>query len=237
MTPFFIGFDRRETVVYQVAAHTLRRSTPAALVYPLVQDLLRAEGLYDREDTQASTDFSLTRFLVPQLSGFRGWAVFSDCDFLFTRDVMNKLRTYARWHLPLNVVKHDYTPRSETKMGGRTQHKYPRKNWSSFMLFNCEHSANRLLTAATVNKMPPAWLHQFEWLDGYEIGELPIDMNFLVGEYPSPDAEADTLVEPSLTTPTCLHYTLGIGPYKPPVKDYAALWQAKLMEVDGDRVH
>lgn len=225
MTPFYIGYDSREDIVYQVARMSLAKS-PQANVIPLVQDSLRAHRLYTRErDSRAATDFSLTRFLVPYLaSGTGPWAVFADCDFLFTRDVLAGLEPYLDESKAVLVVKHDYEPRSTTKMGGLTQFKYPRKNWSSFIVWNLLHEANDALDASVVNTADPSWLHQFQWLDDHEIGDLPIDFNFLVGEY-EPDEKADG-EEVTSMTPTCLHYTLGIGPYVPPVQDYAKLWEA-----------
>ena len=231
---FFIGFDRKEAVVYQVAAHSLRKTTPEAEIIPLIQDELRAKGIYDREDKLAATDFSLTRFLVPYLTGYKGWAVFVDCDFLFTRNVRNALQKYLHPGLPLYAVKHEYTPRTQTKMGGVTQHRYPKKNWSSFMLFDCGHEANKLLRLDTVNTMPASWLHQFGWLDGWEIGELDPGLNFLVGEYDPPEESADLEAATDLT-PTCLHFTLGIGPYLPPVPDYVKLWQASCSDYIAER--
>lgn len=214
---FYIGYDRREDLVYKVAKHSLLRHTPGAWVHALVQDKLRADGVYERQpDHLASTDFSLTRFLVPHLAR-TGWAVFCDCDVLFTRDIIRELAPLLKREVPLYVVKHDYQPRSSVKMDGKQQHSYPRKNWSSFMVFNCSHPANKVLTPQVINKTAPSWLHQLGWLEGYEIGELPRSFNFLVGEY-----------EPVPDLPTVLHYTLGIGVFDLLSNDYAAEWQAEL---------
>ncbi len=221
----FLGYDKREDIVFKVAKDSLRRTSPSADVHALVQDTLRAWGYYERgPDERASTDFSLTRFLVPCLMEYeQSWAVFADCDFLFTRDVVKMLLPRLKGDVPLYCVKHDYTPRNDTKMGGKFQYNYPRKNWSSFMAFNCGHEANRLLTPSVINAAEPSWLHQLRWLDGYEIGDLPVDFNFLVGEYDPPE-DAELLTEPTGRTPTCLHFTLGIGVFAPPVRDYANLW-------------
>jgi len=234
---FFIGYDKREDIVFKVAKDSLYRTTQDAEVVPLVQDFLRATGYYEREaDERAATDFSLTRFLVPALCSFEEiWAVFADCDFLFTRDVITAMLPHLDERLPLHCVKHNYTPRTERKMGGKRQHRYPRKNWSSFMVFNCGHEANRVLTPAVVSAAEPSWLHQFQWLDDAEIGDLPIDLNFLVGEY-DPKEDAAHIVAPTKMTPTCLHYTLGIGVFDPPTQDYAALWkQAQHTYLEGKR--
>lgn len=232
MIPFYIGYDSREDVVYQVARMSLSQ-TPQANVIPIVQDALRAHRIYTRErDSRAATDFSLTRFLVPYLAGQEHeWAIFADCDFLFTRDVLKALEPFLDDSKAVMVVKHDYEPRTLTKMGGVTQHMYRRKNWSSFIVWNLRHEANDVLDASVVNSAEPSWLHQFQWLDNEEIGELPADFNFLVGEYqPQEDASIE---EPTPRTPTCLHYTLGIGPYVPPVQDYAKLWESYRRKLVG----
>lgn len=225
---FLLGFDRREEIVYKVARHSLLKTTPSADIMPLVQDQLRAWGIYDREDSRAATDFSLTRFLVPQLMHYEGWAVFADCDFLFTRNVIDRLAQHLDRKYPLFCVKHNYEPKSDLKMDGKRQWKYPRKNWSSFMVFNCGHEANRVLHSGVINVATASWLHQFGWLDNYEIGELPTDFNFLVGEYEAPDGElAAQITKHTALTPTCLHYTLGIGAFEPPTQDYVKLWEAE----------
>jgi lipopolysaccharide biosynthesis glycosyltransferase len=225
MIPFYIGYDSREDVVYQVARMSLQQ-TPLANVIPLVQDSLRAHRIYTRErDSRAATDFSLTRFLVPYLAGNEhDWAIFADCDFLFTRDVCAALEPCLDDSKAVMVVKHDYQPKNRTKMGGLPQYTYPRKNWSSFIVWNLRHEANDALDASVVNSADPSWLHQFQWLDESEIGALPLDFNFLVGEYDP--IEDPSIEEPTKRTPTCLHYTLGIGPYVPPVQDYAKLWES-----------
>jgi hypothetical protein len=224
---FYLGYDAREDVVYQVARASLLQS--GVNVIPLVQDSLRAHRIYTREvDRRAVTDFSLTRFMVPYLeSGTENeWSFFADCDFLFTRDLSERLDALLDDRFAVMVVKHDYQPRNPTKMGGLVQHRYPRKNWSSFIAWNLKHEANKALDIGVVNAADPSWLHQFQWLDDNEIGALPLDFNFLVGEYEPIEKNSETLIKVTNLTPTCLHYTLGIGPYVPPVKDYAALWEA-----------
>jgi lipopolysaccharide biosynthesis glycosyltransferase len=223
----YLGYDRREDIVFKVALHSLYTSTNGTVVMPLVQDELRALDLYWRPtDERGSTDFSLTRFLVPALTGYEGWALFADCDFLFTRDLRKALTPYVDQKKAAMVVKHDYVPRHSVKMDGKVQHVYPRKNWSSFMLVNCGHEANKVLTPSVVNSAPPAWLHQLAWLDDADIGALPLEFNFLVGEYEPPEDGAATIAEATTKTPACLHFTNGIGPFAPVTPDYTALWEA-----------
>ena len=159
----------------------------------------------------------MTRFLVPYLSSFRGQAVFMDCDMLFQADVAELISLIdCMDHRPLYVVKHDYTPSTQVKFLDQPQTTYSCKNWSSFMVFNCDHYTARHLTPEFINKASGLDLHQFTWLDDIEIGELPLEWNWLVDEYkPNPDAKV-------------LHYTLG-GPWIPGYEncDQADLWLAE----------
>ena len=145
--PIFIGYDRREDIAYHVCCHSLRtRSSVPLEITPLVQDEMRARGVYTRGiDPLASTDFTYTRFFVPFLTGYRGWALFCDCDFLWLADVA-ELFSMADDRYAAMCVHHDHRPTERSKMDGREQTVYPRKNWSSLVLFNCGHSANAALT-------------------------------------------------------------------------------------------
>ena len=138
----YVGWDAREPEAYDVAEFTQapRASIPLA-VMPIKLDELRARGLYHRDqDPLASTEFTYSRFLTPALAGFRGWALFCDCDFLWLDDIAG-LVEYTRVPKAVYCVQHDYRPTETTKMDGAAQTVYPRKNWSSLMLFNCEHPA------------------------------------------------------------------------------------------------
>ena len=139
-----------------------------------------------------STEFSFSRFLTPYLSGYKGQSLFLDCDML-VRDDIYKILDYVDDRHDVFCVHHDYTPRTETKFLGNTQHVYPRKNWSSLMFFNNERC--KKLTLEKVNCAGGAYLHQFKWTD-YP-GVIPVEWNHLVGEYrPNPDAKN-------------VHFTLG----------------------------
>jgi hypothetical protein len=113
------------------------------------------------------------------------------------------------------VVKHDYAPAFEIKMDGQRQTAYPRKNWSSFMVLNCDHPDVKALTPDIVNSAAPAFLHRFEWIaDDSAIGALDLDWNFLEGEYPKPPLP-----------PRVIHFTNG-GPWFDEWTnvDFADLW-------------
>jgi lipopolysaccharide biosynthesis glycosyltransferase len=164
-------------------------------------NVLRELGLYTRlPDLSASTEFSLTRFLTPYISAHDGWTLFVDCDFLFTRP-LDRLFESLSPDKAVYVVKHDYKPVHDVKMDGKSQTVYPRKNWSSFMVFNGAHPAVRALTPEFVNGASAAALHRFHWVDDDAIGELSLTWNFLEGEYPLPPE-----------TPAAVHFTNG-GPW------------------------
>ena len=217
MIHLFIGYDAREPIAFSVLAHSIltRASVPVAIT-PLVQPTLRASGWYRREaDPLESTAFSLTRFLVPALTRFRGYSIYMDCDMLCRADLRDL-------PLPINaavaVCQHDYTPRAATKFLGHPQTTYPRKNWSSLMVFygpDCQR-----LTPEYVNTASPADLHRLAWAPSVEA--LPLEWNWLVGEYP-PNPLAKML-----------HWTLG-GPWFPETRgcDHAKDWRAEYAAMTG----
>lgn len=214
----YVGYDSREDIAWQVCRYSLLRHASRDLpVHPLKQNTLRELGLYTRPQDKASTEFSLTRFLTPYLAAHDGWTVFVDCDFLFTTDIFKVLDGVDR-SKAVYVVQHDYVPAHAVKMDAQTQTTYPRKNWSSFMLFNNAHPLVRALTPDVVNAESPAFLHRFSWLpDDNLIGELPLAWNFLEGEYKKP-----------AKVPNAVHYTNG-GPWFSNWQkvDYGDLWCAE----------
>ena len=160
--PVYVGYDRREDIVYQVCRQSLIRNASLPVnVVPLIQNDLRARGLYTRGvDPLASTDFTYTRFFVPYLTGYRGWALFCDCDFLWIEDI-SALIELADDRFAVLCVHHDHRPTERSKMDGQKQTVYPRKNWSSLVLFNCDHEANAALTPELVNRETGKYLHRF----------------------------------------------------------------------------
>ena len=115
----FVGWDSREDIAYRVCRHSiLRRASIPVEVTPILQDALRAEGLYSRPaDPLASTEFTYSRFLMPALAGYRGWALFCDCDFLWLADIA-ELFALADDRYAVYCVHHDYRPRESSKMDG-----------------------------------------------------------------------------------------------------------------------
>ena len=198
MIRVFIGYDMRESVAYSVLAHSIqvRASTPVAIA-PLM--LTQLGGIFDRARNRLqSTDFAFTRFLVPYLCGYQGWAIFMDCDMLM-RDDIAKLWACRDERYAVQVVQHDHVPRETTKFLGQPQSVYPKKNWSSVMLIN--NAKCRALTPELVSTASGLHLHRFEWLpEQGAIGALPRRWNHLVG-YDAPDSAT-----------ALAHFTLG-GPY------------------------
>lgn len=210
----FIGFEQRQALAYRVLAHSIvTRATCPTAVCPLIKAQLT---VYRRERAPTeSTEFSLTRFLVPWLCQHEGWAVYMDCDMVALTDVGDLWREIDRQsEKAVLVCQHDYQPKSATKCLGAVQTTYTRKNWSSFMVFN--NARCRVLTPEYVNHAPGLDLHRFHWADDAAIGALPLEWNWLVGEYP-PNAAA-----------RCLHWTLG-GPWLAEYRgvDHADLWNAE----------
>ncbi len=199
----YVGYDSREDIAWQVCRHSMLRHAQGDIcVHPLRQTTLRELGLYSRaEDAKASTEFSLTRFLTPYLAATPGWSMFIDCDVLFTGDVSDILLGLDN-SKAVYCVQHDYSPANMIKMDGKAQHVYPRKNWSSMMLFNGSHPDVKALTPEVVNAAEPAFLHRFSWVrQDSDIGAADLTWNFLEGEYPVP-----------AVPPKAIHFTNG-GPW------------------------
>jgi len=182
----FIGYDSKEAVAYHVLSQSILSQSAPVSITPLVLNHL---SVFTR-DNQGTTEFSLTRFLVPYLSDYKGWSLFMDCDMLCRTDI-NDIMKFSG-NDDVYVCKHDYVPKTTVKATG-AQTTYPRKNWSSVMLFNNELC--RELTPEYVNSATPAQLHRMEWAKS--IGDIPLEWNWLVGEYESNP------------TAKILHYTLG----------------------------
>ncbi len=214
MLSVYIGYDPRESVAFYTLAHSiLRRSSIPVSIAPLMQSQLK--GLYTRQrGPTESTQFSMTRFLVPALSEYRGWSLYMDCDMLCRADIAELAARTAETDKAVIVCKHDYQPKAGRKFLNQVQTKYLRKNWSSLMLFNNERC--RGLTPAYVSSASGLDLHRFAWTQDALIGELPLEWNWLVGEYDhNPAAKI-------------AHFTLG-GPYFEEYRqcDYADEWFAE----------
>lgn len=222
MIRVFIGFDPRETVAWHVLSHSiLTRSTAPVSITPLA--LQQLDGLMWREKNPLqSTDFAFSRFLTPFLSGFEGWSLFMDSDMLMRED-LSKLWALRDDRFAVMCIKHNHVPLDTMKFLGRTQTAYPKKNWSSVMLFN--NAKCRALTPEFVNQATGLELHQFKWLESESlIGDLPREWNHLVG-FDSFNSEAANV-----------HFTDG-GPYFHEYAEceYAQEWfdeRSRMLRVD-----
>ena len=115
-------------------------------------------------------------------------------------DVEELFNTYNDPKYAIYCVKHKYDKCSNKfKMDGKKQEWYPKKNWSSLMLFNCSHPSIKNLNINNINTKSPSWLHRMEWCKEEEIGEIDKKYNYLVGYYNDNNYKA-------------LHYTDG-GPW------------------------
>ena len=179
MIKIFIGYDPREAVAYHVCCNSMIRhaSTPLAFT-PLALSNLAD---YKEMHSDGSNQFIYSRFLVPHLSNYEGWALFVDGDMIVCDDVA-KLWAMRDESKAVMCVHHNYKTKASTKYLGSKNQDYPRKNWSSVVLWNCGHPANRVVTPEFIESATGAQLHRFTWLDDALIGELPIEWNWLPDE-------------------------------------------------------
>ena len=217
----YIGYDTREDIAYQVSKFSILSKSQNISVNPLKLNELKDKKIYWRaEDKLGSTEFTFSRFLVPELNEFSGWALFCDCDILFLEDV-NNLFNLANEKYAVMCVQHDYKPKEGVKMDGKAQTLYPRKNWSSLVLWNCSHPSNKAITKELINQPDTTgkYLHRFSWLKDEEIGSISHHWNWLVGWYK----------EPEDGSPRAIHYTEG-GPWFENYRhcEYHQVWKDQL---------
>lgn len=192
--PIFIGYDPREAIAYHTCANSIIRqaSQPVAII-PLALNLFND---YTETHTDGSNHFIYSRFLVPHLMGYQGHAIFIDGDMIVRGDIV-ELWNLANPYMDVQVVKHNYKTKMPVKYLGAKNEDYPRKNWSSVILWNCSSWTNRRLTPEWIENATGAELHRFTWIPDDRIGELPTEWNWLPDEYGAN------------TSAKLLHYTLG----------------------------
>lgn len=206
----FVGFDQLEAIAYHVFCQSvLEKSTSLINFTPLAHQNLN----FFKNHDDGSNKFIYSRFLTPFLNEYSGWAIFADGDMVCNHDITEL------WNLKdpskaVQVVKHEYKTKKTVKYLGNKNEDYPRKNWSSLVLWNCEHPANKILTPEFIQDKPGSFLHRFSWLDDSQIGELPIEWNWLAIEYPNNPAAK------------IIHYTLGT----PCFKEYSTTSQADIWQ-------
>jgi lipopolysaccharide biosynthesis glycosyltransferase len=190
----FVGFDQKESIAYHAFVQSLIDSSSIPLsITPLAENNL---NIYNEKHLDGTNKFTYSRFLVPYLMNFKGWAIYFDGDMVCLSDVKDLIRNFDT-NKAVNVIKHDYKTKNSVKYFGQKNEDYPRKNWSSVIIWNCEHPKNKILTPDFIESMNGAFLHRFKWLDNVEIGELDKKWNWLAVEYPE------------IKDANLIHYTLG----------------------------
>jgi hypothetical protein len=173
MLKVFIGYDDRQVLSFTTLVQSIYEtaSRPVA-VSPLILETLpiTRRGL---------TPFTFSRFLVPWLCDFTGTAIFMDADMLLVSDIC-ELQENIQDDIAVSVV--------------RSLEQYEQ---TSFMVFNCEHPENKVLTPDFVQETETQ-LHGLEWVKPEAVGSLDPKWNQLVG-YQAIDSKRGNL-----------HYTMGI---------------------------
>jgi len=225
----FVGFSADEMMATTVAinsmlhfAGTLRLNVQRISRLSLLQCYTRPTRIDDNgqlwdeiSDAPMSTDHAIARFFIPWLRDYQGWALFTDGDVLCRRDV-RELFALADERYAVMCVQHPPLLSVGYKKDGDRQLAYPRKNWSSVMLWNCGHPANRHLTLDTLNGVSGKALHGFVWLEDSQIGALPPEWNWLVG------------LSAPVDNPAIVHYTQGLPTLPDHAHDpYADEWFAQ----------
>jgi lipopolysaccharide biosynthesis glycosyltransferase len=194
-----VGFDQKESVAYHVFCQSvLEKSSIPVTFLPLADNTLNC---YKEKHEDGSNKFIYSRFLTPFLMDYVGWAIFADGDMICNDDIANLWEKRDETKAVM-VVKHEYKTKQKQKYLGNKNEDYPRKNWSSLVLWNCAHPKNKILSPNFIANSSGAFLHRFSWLDDSEIGELGKEWNWLAIEYPdNPSAKL-------------IHYTLGTPCFK-----------------------
>ena len=200
MIPIYVGIDPRETVAPFVFQHSVVTRTKAKCAFTYLSG--------ERED--ASNSFGKARFRVPEMQGYRGWAIWADGDMLCRADI-EELWDLRKPGYDVMVVKHDYRTKHPVKYLGQRNEDYPNKNWSSVMLIDCGNPVWRRPEYKAMLNGPAGMLHRFTFLEDERIGQLPDAWNWLVSEYPYEAAAK------------LVHFTIGIPPFYPSC-DYSAEW-------------
>jgi hypothetical protein len=191
MLKVFLGYDQREAIGLHVCMQSIIETTPNVAIIPVSGD-----------QKDGTNRFSNARFLIPSLCDFDGMAIFLDgSDMLIRRD-LNELAELADDTKAVQVVAHEPYLCSPKKYVGTAMESanamYPRKNWSSVVVWNCAHECNHILTPKVVEEKSGAWLHRFSWIPDELIGRLPAQWNYLVKE------------QPFCGDAAIVHFTLGI---------------------------
>jgi lipopolysaccharide biosynthesis glycosyltransferase len=189
-----VGFDQREALAYHTFCQSVLEKTSRPIQFiPLTEN---AMPFYKESHQDGSNKFIYSRFLTPYLCNYQGVAIFADGDMICCADISELYELFDP-EKAVQVVQHDYLTKYPKKYFGNKNENYPRKNWSSVILWNCAHPAHACLTPEFIRQKPGSYLHRFSWLDDALIGDLPREWNWLAAEYEdNPEAKL-------------IHYTLG----------------------------
>jgi lipopolysaccharide biosynthesis glycosyltransferase len=225
MLRIFVGFDGR---VEPIAYHTFCQSVIEHSSIPVSFTPLALNTLKGYEETHkdGSNAFIYSRFLVPSLCDYKGIALFADGDMICTCDVA-ELLALADPSKAVQVVKHDYKTKHPIKYLGAKNEDYPCKNWSSVILWNCNHWQNKKLTPELIMESTGSYLHRFSWMEERFIGDLPVEWNWLETEYVyNKDAK---LVHHTLGTPCFKDYQ-----YSPYSQEWWTTYHNMIFPLTGD---
>lgn len=223
MIKVFLGFDPREAgAIWTCASSIVQNSSEPVSITFLSEKHLGELKVKHEDGYPPSNQFIFSRFLVPALCDFHGHALFLDGDMIVKGDIA-ELWAMRDTSKAVQVVQHDYKTRATEKYLGAVNRDYPRKNWSSVILWNCAHFHNRKLSPDYIKSSTGAHLHRFEWIDPRFIGSLPKGWNYLEGEG---NQESDP------TQIKLIHWTLG-GPY---FKEYAEVEYASDWKREFDKL-
>lgn len=250
---YYIGVDHREPDALRVTEASARAysSKPLTVSYLEHMDLRRRQlfdrpwridesgGYWDERDGRPfSVQFSHTRFLTPLVAldeGHSGWALFTDCDWLWLDDI-HKILEEADSSKTVMVVPHNFHPATTTKMDGQPQSRYQRKLWSALMLWNL--SSKKLPTVEMVNNAEGNYLHRFGWLDDKDIGFLSESWHWVPNYSPTTDiGRAAEAVNRSLPV-NAVHFTYGppvAGMFDREPTGFDRMWQDELITATRNR--
>ena len=215
-----VGFDQKESVAY----HTFVQSVIENSTIPTRFMPLNIGSLTNYKETHkdGSNDFIYSRFLVPYLMNYNGWAIYADGDMVCLEDI-KKLWDLRDNKFAVQGVKHDYKTKVRSKYWGNKNEDYPRKNWSSLILWNCNHQSHKILSPEFIQKQTGSYLHRFSWIKDEEIGEVAKEWNWLAMEY---EEKKDL---------NLIHYTIGTPCFKEyQNKSLSSYWKKSFLNVlDG----
>lgn len=224
MIRLFTGFDPREAIGWHVFCESVlaKASEPVEIVR---LDTKLAKALR----WGGTNAFTRSRFLVPHLCGYSGWALFMDAADMLARADIAELWAFRNIaHKSMWCVKHEYQTQHARKYIGTEMEAdnlhYDRKNWASLFLIDCASPLAQTLTPERVENAPILELLQLRFFEQQDIGPLPLEWNWLIGEYKKNDAAK------------IAHYTLGIPGFAHYADaDFADEWRLHASNVNFGR--